>query len=78
MIVITLVLWMWKAEVLLTCSAILKTVGIAGVAGEGDSKPHVVLRLHPPCRVFPGVGEERRRGLREADIPAVPRSVPCE
>lgn len=39
MIVITLVLWMWKTEVLLTCSAILETVGIAGALGEGYLNP---------------------------------------
>lgn len=64
MIVITLVLWMWKTEVLLTCSAILETVGITGALGEGYSEPDVVLGLHPQCHVFPGVGEERKWGLR--------------
>lgn len=69
---------MWKTEALLTCSAMLETVGIAGALGESYSKPNVVLGLHPPCRMFPGVGEERRCGVCEADVPAVPRSVLCE
>lgn len=56
MIVITLVLWMWKTEALLSCSAILGIVGMAGALGEGDSEPGGVPGLCPPRGVFPAVG----------------------